>query len=170
MPVRRKSLAKHIRRELSMGKFTRDTVIHKKEVSDIGQLFINELTNRLQHHDDSKLKGDEQKLFEDVLDNAQPAEYGTSNYNSIKDRLKPALILHYGANRHHPEHFIDGISGMNLIDLMEMFIDWCAATNRHKDDDIHKSIDINTNRYHLPEELNAIFHNTAKDFFLGKED
>lgn len=153
-----------------MGKFTRDTVLHKKQVSDIGQLFIDQLKDRLLHHDDSKLKGDEQKLFEEILDKEDSVAYGTPAYLNLKEKLKPALILHYGANSHHPEHFIDGINGMNIIDLVEMFIDWCAATSRHKDDDIHKSIDYNAKRYDLPDALVNIFHNTAKDFFLGKED
>ena len=153
-----------------MSRFTRDTILHKKQVSDIGQLFINELKNRLDHHDDSKLRGDEQKLFESVLEDADACDYGSKEYSDLKSKLKPALILHYGCNRHHPEHFIDGLAGMNLIDLLEMFIDWQAATERHKDDDIHESIEINAKRYDIPDALVAIFHNTAKDFFLGKED
>ena len=149
-----------------MSKFTTDTILHKKQVSEIGQIFVDELIKRLQHHDDSKLKGDEQKLFEDVLDKQDNVAYGTKDYEAIKEKLKPALILHYGANSHHPEHFIDGINGMNIIDLVEMLIDWSAATSRHKDDNIHKSIDINAKKYDLPDALVNIFHNTANDFYL----
>lgn len=149
-----------------MSKFETDTVLHKKDVSDIGGPIVAELRRRLVSHDESKLMTDEKKLFENVLNDAKPAAYGTEDYNKLKQRLKPALMLHYQANRHHPEHFIDGIHGMNLVDLMEMFIDWSAAVHRHKDDDIHKSIEINASKYDLPDALVAIFHNTANDFFL----
>lgn len=150
-----------------MSKFDTETVLHKKHVSDIGSLFITELKNRLEHHDDSKFSQDENKLFKAVLDKTANAPYGSDDYNAMLAKLRPALILHYSANRHHPEHFIDGIEGMNIIDLLEMFIDWCAATERNKEDDIHKSIDANAKRYDLPDELVSIFHNTADDFFLG---
>lgn len=149
-----------------MGKFMRDTIIHKKDVADIGKVFIDELDRRIQHHDDSKLSGDEQRLFERILDNEDSVAYGTPEYEKLKAKLKPALIFHYNDNSHHPEHFIDGINGMNLIDLIEMYIDWCSAANRHKGDNIHKSINLNAQKYDLPDALVNIFHNTADDLFL----
>ena len=76
------------------------------------------------------------------------------------------MDLHYQNNSHHPEHFIDGINGMNLIDLTEMFLVCAAATERHKNDNIHKSIDYNKERFDLPDALVNIFHNTANDLYL----
>jgi len=44
--------------------------------------------------------------------------------------MKPALEHHYALYRHHPEHFQNGIDDMNLIDLVEMFADWKASSER----------------------------------------
>lgn len=59
------------------------------------------------------------------------------------------------------EDLIPGINGFDLFDLIEMFFDWKAATERHADGDIMKSIDINKDRFHLSDQLCEIFRNTA---------
>jgi hypothetical protein len=51
---------------------------------------------------------------------------------------------------------------MDLIDLVEMFCDWKAATLRHKDGDINKSIEINSQRFKMSDQLKKIFINTLK--------
>lgn len=53
-----------------------------------------------------------------------------------------------------------GILGMSLVDLIEMLCDWKAATLRHNDGCIRKSIDINQKRFGYSDELRAIFLNT----------
>lgn len=58
------------------------------------------------------------------------------------------------------EHY--GIHGMNLIDMIEMLMDWAAATKRHDDGDILKSIEINQKRFGYTNELKQIFINTVK--------
>lgn len=150
-----------------MSKFENDTIDHIRTVNSLGELFCNILKKRLAEHDLSKLNNKEEKeAFEEVLNKMASAEYGTNEYKEMSKMLKPAIDLHYEHNSHHPEHFIDGISGMNLIDLIEMFLDWTAATQRHQNDDIHKSIEINKERFGIPEELCSIFHNTANDLYL----
>ena len=42
-----------------------------------------------------------------------------------------------------------------------MFIDWKAASERHDDGDIFRSIEINKNRFGISEQLCKIFKNTA---------
>jgi hypothetical protein len=54
------------------------------------------------------------------------------------------------------------ISQMNIIDVIEMFCDWRAATLRHADGDINKSIDINQNRFNISDQLSEIFRNTVE--------
>lgn len=150
-----------------MSKFENDTIEHIRIVNSLGELFCNILKKRLSEHDLSKLNNKEEKeAFESVLNDAKEEEYGTDAYFAIQNRLKKAVDLHYQNNSHHPEHFIDGIHGMNLIDLTEMFLDWAAATERHKNDNIHKSIDYNKERFDLPDALVNIFHNTANDLYL----
>jgi hypothetical protein len=78
-----------------------------------------------------------------------------------------ALDHHYKTNRHHPEHFENGIMGMTVIDLCEMLADWKAATLRHDNGDIFKSIDINQIRFGYSDELKQIFINTANQYFIN---
>ncbi len=62
------------------------------------------------------------------------------------------------------------VNQMNLFDLIEMFIDWTAACQRHADGDINKSIEINTARFALSPQLVEIFKNTVpwvQDAFVG---
>lgn len=54
------------------------------------------------------------------------------------------------------------ISQMNLFDIVEMFCDWYAATMRHNDGDIMKSISINQKRFKYSDDLKAIMENTVK--------
>lgn len=67
------------------------------------------------------------------------------------------------------EH-VSSVNNMNLFDLLEMFIDWTAASQRHADGDINKSIEINTARFALSPQLVEIFKNTVpwvSDAFMG---
>ncbi len=59
------------------------------------------------------------------------------------------------------------ISQMNLIDLIEMLCDWYAASLRHADGDIFKSIELNQERFEYSDELKQIFTNTIKDLNLS---
>lgn len=56
-----------------------------------------------------------------------------------------------------PEH---GMGGMNLLDLIEMLCDWKAATLRHADGDIVRSVEQNQKRFGYSDELRQIFLNT----------
>jgi len=57
-----------------------------------------------------------------------------------------------------------GINGMTLIDVIEMFCDWKAASERHADGDILKSIEINGKRFNIDQQLKQIILNTAELF------
>lgn len=58
------------------------------------------------------------------------------------------------------------IRGMNLISLLEMLCDWKAATLRHNDGDILKSIEINQRRFGYSDELKQILLNTVAELGL----
>ena len=60
------------------------------------------------------------------------------------------------------------ISKMNLIDLLEMMVDWKAAGMRHDDGDLMKSIEINQKKFGYSDELARIFRNTAE--WLNEQD
>jgi|FLOH01.1.fsa_nt_gi hypothetical protein len=56
------------------------------------------------------------------------------------------------------------VKHMDLLDVLEMLCDWKAATERHADGDILKSIDINVERFGLSEQLADILRNTVAYF------
>ena len=55
---------------------------------------------------------------------------------------------------------------MSLIDLLEMLCDWSAATKRHDDGDILKSIEKNKTRFGLTDQLAQILRNTVEHMEL----
>ena len=143
--------------------FIEDTRSHIYDVKDSLEKIAYKIGQRGRCHDLSKLYSEELEVFEKVLDGKQTTKYGTPEYDEVRKQLAPALEHHYRENRHHPEHFPNGIEGMNLIDLIEMLADWKAATKRHKDDDILKSIEINTRKYNINGQLKQILLNTIEE-------
>jgi hypothetical protein len=126
---------------------------------------IVELLLRYSEHDFTKLQNPEVEYFDVYTPKLAGCTYGSQEYKQFLEELKPALDHHYAVNRHHPEHFENGIRGMNLIDLVEMFCDWYAASKRHNDGDLMKSITINQERFGYSDDLRAILENTYRDIF-----
>ncbi|GMO33913.1 MAG: DUF5662 family protein [Termitinemataceae bacterium] len=125
---------------------------------------IQEIEFRSYEHDKSKMEQPELETFDRVTPKLQELTYGSQEYKQSLDEMQVALKHHYIVNRHHPEHFENGILGMNLIDILEMFCDWLAATKRHTDGDIIKSIEINAERFCYDAVLKALMKNTAEFF------
>lgn len=139
-----------------------DTLNHIRRVSELLMSAARELLERAKRHDQSKLTGTEKAYFDKYTPLLQGTTYGTPEYKNLLDELNFALDLHYKANSHHPEHYENGVDGMDLFDIIEMFLDWKAASERHADGDIEKSIEINTKRFNLSQQLANIFRNTLK--------
>lgn len=125
-----------------------------------------ELLMRGEVHDLSKFSEAEVATFTEFTPKLKNCTYGSDEYKGYLREMGKALDHHYASNRHHPEHFERGIAGMNLIDVMEMFIDWLASTQRHADGDINRSIELNKKRFGMSDQLVSIFENTARDFTL----
>lgn len=131
-----------------------------------------ELARRAITHDQSKLVSPEWEMFRDVTHKLKGLTYGSEEYKAQLEEMKTngAIAHHYSHNRHHPEFFEDGINGMNLFDLLEMVIDWIAASKRHDDGNIFHSIDINEKRFEISPQLKQIITNTVawiNDEFQG---
>jgi hypothetical protein len=141
-----------------------DTLEHKQKVAYFIHLIVKELMDRADEHDDSKLVEPELSIFEEYSPRLRLHTYGSPEYNHALDAMKIATEHHYAHNRHHPEHFPNGIKGMNLIDLIEMIADWKASTLRQNNGNILKSIDQNEERFKYCEELTEIFKNTVEMF------
>lgn len=140
---------------------TADTLLHIKRVSQLLTEAASELIRRANVHDNSKLESPEKELFDEFTPKLKNTTYGSDEYKGYLKELKVALDHHYENNSHHPEHHENGVNGFDLFDLIEMFFDWKAATERHADGDIVKSIDINKERFGIDEQICDIFKNTV---------
>jgi len=132
--------------------------------------FAHKLEIRGLEHDKSKLEQPEVAVFAKITQKLKGTKYGSAEYKETLQLQKPTIEHHYEHNRHHPEHFVRGIAAMNLVDVVEMFCDWLAATERHNDGDIMRSIEINTERFGLSGVLPDILKNTAEMFKREEND
>ena len=123
---------------------------------------ISSRPRRANIHDNSKLRSPEKELFDEFTPKLKGCTYGSDEYKDYLRELKTALDHHYVNNSHHPEHYMGGVNGMTLFDIVEMFFDWKAATERHADGDIYKSIEVNKGRFGLSDQICEILTNTAK--------
>jgi len=140
-----------------------DTMKHKFRVAHlITEVAVCELLKRANKHDNSKLESPEVEIFDEMTPKLAGCTYGSEEYKGFFDKMKPAFDHHYAQNSHHPEHYKEGVDDMNLFDLMEMFFDWKAASERHNDGNINKSIEVNGGRFKMSQQLIRIFENTAK--------
>ena len=139
------------------------TIRHIETVRNMLNEVIRALLNRAEQHDQSKLQSPEREMFDKWTEKLRGVTYGSPEYKAMTVEMrKDALAHHYEHNRHHPEHFKDGVLGMNLIDVIEMFCDWYASGKRHNDGDIYRSIAINKeSKLNNSETLESIFKNTA---------
>ena len=140
---------------------TVDTMKHIKRVAELLSFAACELIRRGNFHDSSKLEPEEKLIFDEFTPKLKDCTYGSDVYVQYLKEMKPALEHHYANNRHHPEYHKYGVGGMNLFDIIEMFFDWKAASERHDNGDIMKSISINKERFGLSEQLVRIFENTV---------
>lgn len=143
---------------------TKDTNEHRWSVRDKMEEMIVNQEHRAWIHDNSKLESPEKELFDEYTPKLKGLTYGSKEYFECLTNLKPALDHHYSVNRHHPEYHPNGVQDMDLCDLVELICDWKAATERHENGSIMKSIKINTERFKLDEvKLSKIFENTIKN-------
>ena len=118
-----------------MSNFTNDLHKHKLILRGVLYNLANQLKERADNHDNSKY------------------------YNCTKPLIQKALDHHYAKNRHHPEHFEHGVEDMNLLDILEMVVDWdSSASCRGTELDT----DYSFKRFKITPQLQKIILNTLK--------
>ena len=142
-----------------------DTYEHIQKVQRNMHTVIVAMLERLRDHDQSKLVTPEVEIFDEYTPKLAAVTYGSDEYKQFLKEMKAALDHHYANNSHHPEFHKEGIRGMTLLDLIEMVCDWKAASQRHTDGNIRKSIDVNQLRFGYSDELKQIFYNTVNKHF-----
>lgn len=141
---------------------TTDTQAHIGEVRGRLAEVIGDLAKRAAAHDLSKLSPAEKPVFDEFTPKLRGSTYGSDEYKGFLAAMRPALDHHYAHNSHHPEHYPDGIRGMSLLDLIEMLADWKAATGRHADGDLGRSIEVNQGRFGYSDETKRFLRTTAE--------
>lgn len=144
---------------------TADTLKHSQRVGELMTQPIRELVDRSVCHDRSKTEDPELATFNEFTPKLKGSTYGSEEYKRYLSEMSHGLAHHYAANRHHPEHFENGVNGMTLVDLIEMLADWRAATERHTDGSLVQSLAIQQERFGISAQLNEILWNTARRFY-----
>lgn len=141
----------------------KETKEHISQVRFFLIQFAIKILTRAMVHDNSKLESPELDIFTVFTPQLRTLTYGSEDYQSTLKKMEKALDHHYSKNSHHPEHYSDGINGMNLVDIVEMICDWKASSMRHDDGNIRNSIDFNQKRFKIDQNLINIINNTLNE-------
>lgn len=136
--------------------------------------------DNLQHSYDIGLRNGKQLKYIVHCNELDITTYGVTKMEEAlivrgyeKARASAILACLNGTSNHHlgltftsenieePKDF-SYVNYMTLFDVIEMIIDWYAATKRHKDGDIYKSLDINKEKFNIDNQLHNILLNTVK--------
>ncbi len=127
--------------------------------------YMDELLDRKANHDKSKLEYPEKQDFDKYTNKLRELTYGSEEYKLSLYNLRNALSHHYRYNRHHPEHFGNGIYGMSIMDLTEMICDWKASSLRQDDGDVFLGIEKSKYRFNYDKRMVRLLSNTAEKYF-----
>lgn len=144
-----------------MEQWEKDTRAHIDMVQRIMFTLTLKLRERAMEHDFSKLQEPERATFAEFTPKLAETTYGSDEYKQFLRDMRPALLHHYRANRHHPEHHPNGIDDMNILDLFEMLCDWMAATLRHQHGDLMLSIEQNQERFGYGDGMKRLMLNSV---------
>lgn len=142
---------------------TADTLRHAIRVAELLAPVAAELVARGISHDRSKTEQPELDVYNEYTPKLKGSTYGSDEYKSFLAGMGAGLAHHYAHNRHHPEHHDDGVNGMTLIDLLEMLADWKAATERHDDGSLRRSLIVQRDRFGISDQLQSVLENTARE-------
>ena len=139
---------------------TNDVIEHRNSVRYWIEDIVHMLQMRAKIHDQSKLNEPEKSVYDEFTPKLKEVEYGSDQYKANLVAMGDGLKHHYENNRHHPEHYENGVNGMTLIDLVEMVCDWMASAQAKG-----KPVDIDrlTARFNLSPQLTEIILNTLRD-------
>jgi hypothetical protein len=140
-----------------------ETYAHSQRVGELIIQLVKQLLDRSTCHDRSKTEEPELSVFNEYTPKLKDTTYGSDEYKGYLAAMGEGLTHHYAHNAHHPEHHVDGINDMTLVDLIEMLADWRAATERHADGSLPASLKIQAIRFGIDDQLLGILENTARE-------
>jgi len=139
-----------------------ETYNHIHHVQMLMNRVVKNLLARALNHDQSKLCSPELEALNEITPKLEASTYGSEEYHELMKTIKPYLDYHCATNDHHPE-CKGGIKNMSLLSILEMLVDWKAATLRHKDGDLRESIELNQKRFGYQDDFKQILLNTAEE-------
>ena len=142
---------------------TEDTLRHIEAVRWRLAQIRTALFKRGDAHDRTKLESPEKEIFDAVTPKLKTLTYGSDQYKAALAEMGDALSHHYAHNSHHPEYYPNGVDDMTLLDVVEMLCDWKAASERHSDGNMLKSLEINRERFRISDQLHKVLVNTAME-------
>jgi hypothetical protein len=137
-----------------------ETIKHIQQVQSNLFKLVYLLLERGRLHDRSKLESPELEYFVKFTDRLKNLTYGSEEYKKNLEEISPALAHHFANNRHHPEHFPDGINNMNLIDVVEMLCDWKASASRQNNGNLRLTISMNAEKFKIEPQFLKVLENT----------
>lgn len=137
---------------------------HKSSVKEKVAYLSNKLKERAEKHDDSKLETPELNWLID-MDREPRYTYGTPEYFDKMKRWQKFFDHHYKRNRHHPDHFANGVHDMNLVDLCEYCCDIISYYDEMHPEDAIKTIEAQKERFGFDNQLSDVLKNTLLDYF-----
>lgn len=140
---------------------TKDVQEHQSRVINVMTGAIMDLIYRMAHHDESKLQFPEKGIFDQFIPILKAVKFGSPEYEAARLGMGEGLKHHYQYNRHHPEHYENGIEGMNLLDVLEMVCDWMAAAEEHPDAELDLSFLMQ--RFQINTQLMTVIANTVQE-------
>lgn len=139
---------------------TKDVMTHIGRVQKFMRDFSTQIIDRSKWHDMSKLGEPEKTVFDIWTPRLKELEFGSAEYNAAIAIMGAGLKHHYQNNRHHPEHYENGVNGMTLVDIIEMVSDWMAAAQAKN---THIDLAYLAKRFNLSDQLVEIIANTLRE-------
>jgi len=134
---------------------------HRMKVEEYIYCISTNLLMRGMCHDSSKYKEPEYSAFLKAT-NMRDCEYDSEEYRKRLASLANARSYHYLVNSHHPQHYRNGVNGMDLMDVIEMLCDWKASVCRNRNEGFAMCLKLNIKRFKIDEQLGEILTNTAE--------
>lgn len=150
---------------MDLPEYEQKTRDHIQLVNQYGNVIVQEIAKMLKEHDASKLESPEKEIFANFMDTLKTVKIGTPEYDDMifKSGLKEAIKHHHQHNRHHPEYFENGMSGMTIMDIVVWIVDVMASAHRDNNDPIKSmGTDICQKRFGYDDMLKTIMTNTVK--------
>lgn len=145
---------------------------YKKSLEELGEALKHHYEHNRHHPEHYKLWKcpvcgsvfkEEETRVEDVYDDKSRLCLKCSPLPSYNEAVKSELVIYDSLCFEEILEPHIGLEGMTLLDIVEMFFDWCAAVERHEDGDIMDSLEKNEKRFNISRQLSKIFKNTAEE-------